>query len=64
MTESYQERVKEEREELNTRITKLCYFIHSDSFLGLAETKQELLERQLYVMMEYSKILKERIGLF
>jgi hypothetical protein len=64
MQEGYQERVKEEREELNTRITKLCYFIHSDKFLELAEMKQELLEKQLYVMMDYSRILKERIGLF
>jgi hypothetical protein len=60
--EAYQERVVTERDELEEKIEKLVAFMfHSGHFQGIPEREQDLLNRQLEAMREYSSILEERI---
>jgi hypothetical protein len=63
----YQERVKEEKAELQKKILGLKDYIEGKSHLDteayadLDDEEQALLDRQLAVMTEYSQLLDERI---
>jgi hypothetical protein len=57
----YQERVVEEKKELDARIEKLRYFIHAnDDYAGLPKEEKARLNEQLDLMARYSEILGER----
>lgn len=60
----WQERVVQERKELDKKITKLKVTICSDKFETLADTDQRLLVMQLAAMKQYSSALKARIERF
>ena len=62
--DDYQERVKQERIELNEKLKKLFVFILSDDFMFLDEKEQELLNTQFVNMVSYSTILRQRIEYF
>ena len=57
----WEKRVLEERDALRRKIETLYYFIESDSFKGLDEGTQRLLDRQFDAMQEYSITLGLRI---
>jgi hypothetical protein len=60
----FQQRVIDEKCELDEKLAKLNTFIKSDTFQGLDRIEQLLLRRQLWVMQEYSKTLELRIKRF
>jgi len=61
----YQQRVVEEKKELDEKISKLIVFIdHSSSYLTMDDQDKELLGKQLDAMRDYSKILGDRISRF
>jgi len=59
--EDYQQRVIDERNELNAKIANLSAFLFSDASSPVGIEERDRMERQLWVMMEYSKCLLERI---
>jgi len=61
---TFQQRVIREREELDTKISRLRPFIGGEVFRGLEEEEQTRLEEQLECMENYSTILLERIENF
>ena len=60
----HQQRVVEERTELIEKITKLHAFFNTEIFDSLQEKDQNLLEKQVQLMMNYSDVLLERINRF
>ena len=61
----YQQRVVDEKSELDEKIAKLGGFIESSPiFLGSPDDEKERLVRQKSCMSEYSEILGERIAAF
>lgn len=60
----YQQRVIQERNELDWRLGNLVAFFASVRFALLPEEDQQLLKRQADVMAEYSHILTRRIERF
>lgn len=60
----FQQRVIQEKEELDSKISKLESFIKGDTFKTLNVTDSTLLELQYLSMIQYSQILTKRIGLF
>lgn len=62
--EDFQQRVVEEREELETKMAKLSDFMHGDTYTELSATDQGLLMVQLVAMQNYSDALFRRIELF
>lgn len=60
----YQQRVVDEREELDTRLGNLMVFIKTPGFHALDGADRALLKEQAEVMAEYSRILTKRIGRF
>jgi len=62
--EAYQERVIEEKKELDNKRIKLTEFMHSDAYAELGATNQGLLMVQLVAMKNYSNALERRIELF
>lgn len=63
--EPHQQRVIEEKSQLDERNAKLETFIGSSTiFVSLTDGEQTLLTRQLKVAKELSKILGERIEMF
>lgn len=63
--EPYQQRVLDEKAELETRAKALSTFIGTSKiFAGLPETEQKLLREQCEVMWQYFEILEKRIALF
>lgn len=60
----YQQRVIQERNELDWRLGNLVAFFASVRFALLPEEDQQLLKRQADVMAEYSHILSDRIARF
>lgn len=63
--EPYQQRVLDEKAELETRAKALSAFIGtSEVFAGLPEEEQKLLREQCEVMWQYFEILEKRIALF
>ena len=60
----YQQRVIQERNELDWRLGNLVAFFGSVRFALLPEEDRKLLKRQADVMAEYSHILSDRIARF
>ena len=60
----HQQRVVDEKTELDERREKLTAFYSSSIFCGLPESEQSRLLRQGVVMRSYSEILGERIAAF
>ncbi len=60
--EAYQQRVIDEKIELDAKLVKLQTFLAKD--MEIASDELERLKRQAEVMIEYSKILGERIEAF
>jgi hypothetical protein len=60
----YQERVVQEKLELDDRILRLTEFTLSHNFEGVNMYEQQRLTKQLRIMQEYSNVLNERIGEF
>jgi hypothetical protein len=61
---TFQERVIEEKSELDTKLEKLNTFIGSDIYYSLAHAERVRLSKQVEVMKGYSNILAERIAAF
>lgn len=64
MYKPYEQRVVDEKTELDDKLIKLGTFIDSDFFDTLSLQNKELLVCQEGVMKDYSNILKARIELF
>ncbi len=61
----HQQRVVDEKTELDDKLTKLKAFIDGNPiFAGLPDDEKERLVRQHSCMTEYSEILGERIAAF
>ena len=60
--EDYMERVIVERSELLDKVINLTGFIYSDRVLGISQKEQDRLQEQLHIMLEYARILTERIS--
>jgi len=62
MNSDYKNRVVEEKEQLDIKISKLSAFVFSGKFTEIENIKErEYMERQLHYMMDYSRCLRERI---
>ena len=55
------ERMIEEYKELSERLKKLIAFIKTDKFAALAEEQRKLLEEQREAMLQYKRVLGQRI---
>jgi hypothetical protein len=64
MLKPYQERVIDEKEELDSKIDALRLFFNTDTFQSLQDRDKYLLVRQSGVMATYSSILGDRIARF
>jgi hypothetical protein len=60
----HQQRVVDEKTELDEKLSKLCKFHGTDIFNGLDSAEQERLRKQADIMAEYSCILGDRIAAF
>ena len=62
----HQQRVVDEKTELDEKIEKLLAFISSENkiYMGLKQGEKNRLSRQLRIMYEYSETLLERIEAF
>ena len=60
----YQERVIEEKMELDEKIVKLLAFIEGPLFSALSDDERRRMHRQLRAMGDYSDALNERIAAF
>lgn len=57
----YQEKVLQEKRELDEKITKLQAFINGDAFPLLNSAEKDRMQGQLWAMRVYSFILGQRI---
>ena len=64
MLEPYQQRVVEEKAELDSRISSLTAFMPTETFKGLPEAERRRMGRQWWLMTELSQVLGERIAAF
>lgn len=62
--EPYQQRVVQEKAELDAKLEALFKFFGSSSFKELPVEECERLSRQWVYMSKYSRVLEERIGAF
>jgi len=60
----HQQRVVDERRDLDEKLAKLEMFFGTTIFASLDETEKSRLERQERAMCDYSNILRERIAAF
>lgn len=60
----HEQRVVEEKAELDSRIGRLAHFIISPEFDVLPEGIKALLREQRNIMIKYSNVLDKRIKLF
>lgn len=60
----FQQRVIEEKKELDIKISKLLPFFETSIFANLNADEQKRLRKQSDLMIEYSKVLSERIAAF
>lgn len=60
----FQQRVIDEKNDLDEKITKLDEFIGTDIFYKLFLSEQDRLLEQLALMQSYSEVLGERIAEF
>jgi len=61
---SYQDRVRAEYDELNTKLSKLVAFFATDTFEALPKEEKDCLTAQHAAMCDYSNCLSERIQAF
>lgn len=61
--EDYVKRLINEEKELFEKMDKLSKFLDTDIFKKLEKCKQQLLQRQYEIMVQYDEILIERISL-
>jgi hypothetical protein len=61
---AHQQRVIDEKAELDAKIVKLCDFLRSAAYRALPEADQRLLDRQLSHMRDYAHILFMRVARF
>jgi hypothetical protein len=64
MLQPYQERVVQERYDLNVKILALSKFFDTPMYASLELFDRSILVRQLNVMREYMEILESRIAGF
>lgn len=62
--ELHQQRVVDEKRELDEKISKLEPFIKSNKFDSLSMEERSLLRAQLLAMQSYTEILLKRIAFF
>lgn len=62
--EPYQERVVEEKQDLDQKIMRLEYFMALPEFPMVSGEEQDRMAWQLTLMKDYSTVLKERIASF
>jgi hypothetical protein len=60
----HQQRVVDEKTELDKKLEKLLPFLLSEIFKGLSSDEQDRLNLQSDIMQKYSQVLKERIEAF
>lgn len=60
----YQQRVIQEKSDLDDKLSKLDAFVRTDLFVSLSAEERRRLYRQLSLMEQYSSILGERIAAF
>ena len=60
----HQQRVVEEKAELDTRLDKLRSFINTGDFDQVDSAERARLIRQAMIMTDYSRILSDRIEAF
>lgn len=60
----HQQRVVDEKSELDVKRAKLTVFMASETYHSLDNAEQARLSRQAAVMAQYSNILAERITAF
>lgn len=60
----HQERVVNEKNELEDKLTKLDAFFETDFFSKVDEDEQERLKHQYWIMRDYLEVLQERISNF
>ena len=60
----HQQRVVDEKTELDDRRSKLAAFLYTGTFEALDAAERERLEKQLRLMTSYSDVLAERIKAF
>jgi hypothetical protein len=63
MTEDYNQRLRDECEELDDKVQKLTEFIQGEEFPKLTLQKQGYLEAQLPHMQAYLNILVSRVAI-
>ena len=62
--EPHQQRVLDEKTELDEKINKLVAFMETRVFDGLCQDEQDRMNRQCEAMLDYSRVLGERITAF
>ena len=60
----HQQRVVDEKTELDEKLSKLNAFWNNPIFAGLPEAERDRLHRQAVLMQQYSDVLAERIAVF
>lgn len=60
----FQQRVLQEKQELDDKIKKLVPFIDGEIYKKLPEDEQVRLRKQVVLMSDYSEVLGERIAAF
>ena len=60
----YQQRVADEKDELQVRLGKLLAFLRTPTFEGLPEAERSRLRNQARFMDGYAAVLEERIAAF
>ena len=60
----HQQRVVDEKKELDDKLTKLMLFLTGKVYLSLAPEEQKRLQDQSKMMAQYSSILGARIAAF
>ena len=62
--QDFQQRVVEEKRELDEKLQKLEPFTITETYKALPKDEQARLVRQCYAMKDYSDVLGERIAAF
>lgn len=62
--QAYQERVIKEKVELDEKMNKLNQFLDSPALKDIPQSDQYLLHKQSIAMLQYSRVLAERINNF
>lgn len=62
--QDFQQRVIEEKEELDARLEKLCLFSNGNTFATLPIAEQERMNTQRHLMCALSAVLGSRIAAF